>query len=185
MKGIVFNLMSELVRRDFGEDAWDDLLAASGATGSYTSLGNYPDAEMFRLVGAASEALGKPPADVLRWFGRAAMPMLAGRYPAFFAPGSTRPFLLNLNDIIHPEVRKLYPGAEVPEFDYEDGPDGSLHMGYRSHRRLCALAEGFILGAADHFGERVTVGQSQCMHRGDEKCVFEVVFAPRDALVGA
>ena len=185
MKGIVFNLLADLVRRDFGDDAWDDLLDAAKASGAYTSLGNYEDEELHRLVDAAAGALGKTPADILRWYGRGAMPMLAAKYPHFFeAPESTRPFLLTLNHIIHPEVRKLYPGANVPEFDFPEAAPGTLTMEYRSARRLCALAEGFIAGAADHFGEEVTITQPECMHRGDERCVFALTFARRDALVG-
>ncbi len=184
MKGIVFNLLADLVRRDFGDDAWDDLLDAANATGSYTSLGTYEDEEMVRLVAAASAALGRTPGDILRWYGRGAMPMLAEKYPHFFAaPGATRPFLLTLNHIIHPEVRKLYPGADVPEFGYPDSATDALVMEYRSARQLCMLAEGFIAGAADHFGESVEIAQTECMHRGDARCVFQLRFAPRAALV--
>jgi hypothetical protein len=186
MKGVVFNLLSELVRRDFGEDAWDDMLDAAGASGAYTSLGSYADDEMFRLVGAASAALQRSPAEILRWFGRGAMPLLAEKYPRFFeAPQSTRAFVLTLNDIIHPEVRKLYPGADVPVFDFDDSDPDALQMGYHSARRLCALAEGFVLGAADHFGDQVTIEQPRCMHRGDEKCLFRLQFVRRDALLPA
>ena len=182
MKGIVFNLLEELVRRDFGDDAWDDLLDAAQASGAYTSLGSYEDEELHRLVDAASAALGRSPADVLRWYGRGSMPMLAAKYPHFFAaPESTRPFLLTLNHIIHPEVRKLYPGADVPDFAYPAAPAGTLRMAYWSTRRLCALAEGSILGAADYFGEEVTIAQAECMHRGDSRCLFDLTFAPRAA----
>jgi hypothetical protein len=186
MKGIVFNLLGDLVRRDFGDDAWDDLLDAARASGAYTSLGSYEDEELHRLVGAASESLGRSPEDVLRWYGRGAMPMLAKAYPHFFeAPGATRPFLMTLNHIIHPEVRKLYPGAQVPEFGFPDAAPGRLRMEYRSARRLCALAEGFILGAADYFGETVAVAQAACMHRGDACCVFELVFVRGAGAPGA
>ena len=182
----MFNLLADLVRRDFGDDAWDDLLDAAQASGAYTSLGSYEDEELHRLVAAASEALGRPPADILRWYGRGAMPMLAEKYPQFFAaPGSTRPFLLTINHIIHAEVRKLYPGANVPEFDFPEAAGGRLVMEYRSERRLCHLAEGFILGAADHFGEAVEIVQPECMHRGDARCVFDLTFAPVGAGVGA
>ena len=46
-------------------------------------------------------------------------------------------------------------------------------MRYRSERRMCAFAEGLIEGAAEHFGERATIAQPQCMHRGDDHCVLE------------
>ena len=39
MKGVVFNLLEQLVARDYGEDTWDALLDAGGLDGVYTSLG--------------------------------------------------------------------------------------------------------------------------------------------------
>lgn len=146
MKGIVFNLLEEAVTRSHGAATWDALLVASGVGGVYTSLGSYPDEDVLKLVMAASNALGVTPNEVLRWFGREAMPLLAQRYPAFFdAHKSTRPFLLSLNSIIHPEVRKIYPGADVPTFDFEDAADGALIMGV-SLRAQVVLAGAGIFG---------------------------------------
>ncbi|THC41868.1 heme NO-binding domain-containing protein [Massilia sp. Mn16-1_5] len=177
MKGIVFNLLEEAVSTEFGDATWDRLLDDAGLDGAYTSLGSYDDAEIFRLVGVASAALGMPEQDVLRWFGRRAMPLLAKRYPAFFAGHpNTRSFLLTLNNMIHPEVRKLYPGASPPVFDFDTADSEQLVIGYNSARRLCALAEGFMQGAAEHFQEQAAITQSQCMHAGDDKCSFHVRF---------
>lgn len=115
MKGLVFNLLQEVVVRHHGEDTWDKLLEAGELGGSYTSLGSYPDQDMQKLVAAASKALETTPFEVLRWFGREAIPILEQRYPQFFSPHtSTRPFVLSLNSIIHPEVRKVYPGRTSP-----------------------------------------------------------------------
>jgi hypothetical protein len=98
---------------------------------------------------------------------------MAAAYPGFFvAHTSTRPFLLTLNDIIHPEVRKLYPGADVPVFDFDTPAPHVLVIGYRSARRLCAFAEGLIAGAARHYAEEVTIHQPECMNRGDERCLL-------------
>lgn len=177
MKGIVFNLLEEVVIRHHGEDAWDDLLVQAGLGGAYTSLGSYPDEDVYKLVGVAARILGMAPFDVLRWFGREAMPALARRYPAYFAAHSaTRPFVLSVNDIIHPEVRKVYPGADVPTFGFRDEADGSLLMRYSSPRRLCALAQGFVEGAADHFGEALHFEHLACMHRGAASCLCRIGF---------
>ncbi len=182
MKGIVFNLLEELVRRDHGENTWDALLESAGLDGVYTSLGSYADEELVKLVAAASAALQQPPESILRWFGRNAMPLLAEKYPSFFATqNTTRRFLLTLNDIIHPEVRKLYPGAHVPVFDFDSSSPDVLLVGYKSERKLCALAHGFVEGAADHYGEELTFEQRQCMHRGNDKCVFRIQFGKRQA----
>jgi hypothetical protein len=95
VKGIIFNLLQETVAEAHGARAWEALLDSTGLGGAYTSLGSYPDDELFARVGAASAALQQPADVVLRWFGVAAMPLLAARYPVFFEPHrSTRSFLL-------------------------------------------------------------------------------------------
>jgi hypothetical protein len=178
MKGIIFNLVEEVVTDAYGPETWDSLLDAAGLDGAYTSLGSYPDEHLFQLVGAASSALGAPPDDIVRTLGQGAIPILAERYPEFFAPHpGTRPFLLTLNEIIHAEVRKLYPDADLPVFDFEEVADDELILGYRSARKLCSLAEGFIIGTARHYGEDVAIDQPECMHRGDERCLIRCRFS--------
>ena len=175
MKGIVFNLLEQVVVNAHGEAAWDGLLDAAGLDGAYTSLGSYPDAEIEKLVLAGSQALGMTPDAVLTWFGRSAMPLLARHYPAFFTPHrSARDFIVSVNSIIHPEVRKLYAGAGCPHFHFETGADGALLMGYNSSRRLCALAQGFIEGAGDYFGEAISVEHRSCMNHGDAHCLMAI-----------
>ena len=182
MKGIIFNLLEGVVRNKYGEETWAGLLDAAGLEGAYTSLGNYPDADLTKLVVAAAAALKLPPNQIIRWFGVNALPLLAGKYPKFFMPHSTtRSFVLSVNSIIHPEVRKLYPGAYVPEFEFDNSSPEVLVMIYRSTRKLCALAEGFVEGAATHFGERATMEHPQCMHRRDEKCVLRFSFQKLEA----
>lgn len=178
MKGIVFNLLETIVSTEHGEDTWDALLESTGLDGAYTSLGSYPDEDLFALVGAASEALAIPPDDVVRWFGRGCLPLFAERYPEFFANHTrTRPFALTLNDIIHPEVRNLYPGAIVPEFAFDATDPDALTMDYVSPRKLCAFAEGLLLGAGDHFGEQVEIVQPLCLNRGDPLCRLMISFS--------
>lgn len=175
MKGIVFNLLEEAVTGAYGENAWDDLLETAGLDGSYTSLGNYPDQHLTVLVQAAAATTGESPQAIVRWFGRQALPALAVAYPGFFDPHEdVGSFLHTLNDIIHPEVRKLYPGADVPNFGFATADDGMITMRYGSPRRLCAFAEGLIEGAAAHFKQTVVIEQRSCMLRGDELCTIEI-----------
>jgi hypothetical protein len=177
MKGIVFNLLERVTVDAHGENAWDDLLESAALDGAYTSLGSYPDAQFLRLVEESAERFDMAPQDVIRWLGRTSIPHLADAYPGFFEPHeTTRDFLLTLNEIIHPEVRKLYPGALVPDFAMSDLPGGGLAMGYGSPRRMCSFAEGLIEGAAGHYGEHVTITQPRCMLRGDETCEIDVSF---------
>jgi hypothetical protein len=184
MKGIIFNLLEEVTTTAMGEAAWDGILEQAGADGAYTSLGNYADREFASLLQATAGRAGKDEKETLRWFGRQSMPILAQRYPEFFVKhDSLRSFLLSLNDVIHAEVRKLYPGADVPVFQFEmpagEAAHDTLIIHYRSKRRLCMLAEGFIEGAADHYEERVTIRQSACMLESAPACAIGCTFHGR------
>jgi hypothetical protein len=180
MKGIVFNLLEAVVTKQYGANTWDDLLDAAQLDGAFTSLGNYPDADLFKLVGAASAALKLPPEAIVKWFGKEMLPLLAGHYPQLFTPHKTsRAFILTLNNVIHPEVKKLYPGADTPDFDFDANSPDVLVMHYRSKRKLCALAEGLVEGAAAHYGETATIHHPECMHRGAEHCRLELRFSPK------
>jgi len=149
-------------------------------------MGSYADAELVGLVEAAAEMLQIAPGDVLRWFGREAMPRLAERFPVFFDGASgLRGFVLSLNSIIHAEVRKLYPGAECPVFEFRIEEDGALEIIYRSPRKMCALIEGFMAGAATHFDEAITMTQHECMHDGADACVFSLAQATAGARLSA
>ena len=140
MKGIIFNLAEEVVVAEHGEEVWDAVLEDAAMSGSYTSLGSYPDADLSPIVASAARLLGARQSAVLRHVAEGAIPLLAQRYPHFFTPHpDARSFVLTLNDIIHPEVRKLYPGADVPNFSYQVHGDDALTLTYESGRRLCAV----------------------------------------------
>lgn len=184
MKGIIFNLLEEVVTTHISETAWDGILESAGADGAYTSLGNYPDEDFGSLLEALSRRIGQSDRETLKWFGQLSMPFLAQRYPEFFtAHKGLRSFLLSMNDVIHAEVRKLYPGAEVPVFEFETpagaGAHDTLIIHYRSKRRLCQLAEGFIVGASEQFGEQVSITQPDCMLDGADECALVCRFAKR------
>lgn len=172
MKGVIFNILEQAVVRAHGDAAWDALLERSGADGAYTAVGSYDDGELFRIVGAASELLGLEPDEIVRWFGREAIGLLFDRYPYDEDHDCTSAFLRTLDDIVHPEVEKLYPGAIVPRFEYEGEARNHVILHYRSPRRLCTLAEGMIEGAAARFGETVEIEHRTCLKRGDDRCSF-------------
>lgn len=178
MKGIIFNLLEEVVTDAHGEAAWDAILEAAGLDGAYTSLGNYPDADVEALVGAAAAILNVDRGTALRWFGAAAMPLLQQRYPQLFAGhAGARSLIQSVNSIIHPEVRKLYSGTNCPFFHMSEKDDGALVMTYASSRKMCALAHGFVEGAGRLWCEEVSVEHAACTDAGHDRCVMELRWA--------
>lgn len=158
MKGVVFNVVEEVVTDLYGRDTWDDLLAAAEADGAYTALGNYADVELVRIAEVAAEATGMPLDELWRTVGRLALPKLASRLPDSLETGTdAMSFLGDVNDIIHPQVRALYPEAVPPVFEFEPRDDGEVAVRYRSDRELVPLAEGLMLGCGDLFDQPLEV----------------------------
>jgi hypothetical protein len=175
VKGIILNLVEVAIVPEHGDDIWNSLLDTSESDGAYTSLGNYPDDDLKRLVAAGAEMLEVAPQDLNRHLGEVALQGLAERYPRYFCPHQTTvSFLLTLDYVIHAEVRKLYPETAPPDFWFDHSDGTVLVVHYRSERRLCALAEGMIVGAAAHYAERVGIAHESCMLDAADHCVLRV-----------
>lgn len=185
MKGVIFNVVEDAVVAGRGDDAWDAVLERSGLDGSWTAIGDYDDAELLALVEATAGMLGLDADELTRRLGHDALLGLAERYPAFLAPhAETIPFLLTLNDVIHPEVRKLHPTARPPRFAFERTGERELVVVYESHRTLCRLADGMIRGAATRYGEVAQVVHEACTRDGAPHCRLRCTFAPAGDAVG-
>ncbi|MEO0495031.1 MAG: heme NO-binding domain-containing protein [Actinomycetota bacterium] len=178
MKGVIFNAFQDAVERGFGPDGWDDTLDRADAGGSYTSLGNYDDAELVAIVGALPSETGDNVSDRLRWIGINCVPFLVEAFPQFFEGITLKEFLPALNHMIHPEVRKLYPGATPPDFDITELDATTMSLRYVSERKLCFLAEGFTMGVASHLGQPIRIDQPMCMHEGDPYCELRIRIGP-------
>ncbi len=175
MKGVVFTLLNEMVEEKFGLEAMDTLLTKTGLEGCYIATETYPDEELFKLVGEASKLTGIATNDLVRSFGEFMLPHFHSNYPTFFKEGmDLKSFLLTVDRVIHVEVKKLFPEAGLPEFNYVDEEDNELTMVYSSPRKLCMLAEGLIAGSAKHFNTQYSLTHDVCMHDGENSCHLHI-----------
>lgn len=164
MKGIVFTEFLEMVEQRFSADLADDIIEAANlpSGGVYTAVGTYPHQEIVALVQALSARSGIAIPELLRGFGQHLFGRFVVAYPGFFsASHDALSFLAGIEDIIHAEVRKLYPDAELPQFEVESHTPRQLVLRYRSGRHFEDLAEGLIEGCITHFGEDITVERAQ------------------------
>lgn len=175
MKGVLFNVAEDVVDETVSEVAWDRALCAAHLDGVYTSLGDYPDQDLTRIVEALAARLDLSSDEVLRHVGVHGYRHLVQRQPDLVEGiGDLGALLHHLERVIHPEVAKLQPNAEPPSFSVrDDGPDRWL-VEYRSRRHLCALADGLIRGAADEFGTPCTTTTLGCVAQGEPACTILV-----------
>jgi hypothetical protein len=186
MKGIIFNLLEQFIVDRFGEDAYEEIIAASSLQTddpyAMVSPGSYPDGDFMTLLGQAARITGMDQASLLQAMGRHSLPILAERYPHFFS-GYTHPrdFLKTTSLIHQVEVKKLYRGAEVPRFTIRDLPDGML-VTYHSSRHLCHFAAGLLAGLSDYYQVPMAVTQVECILEGGLTCTFELSFHEQGAI---
>lgn len=160
MKGIIFNAFNNLVEDAFGLQMWQDMLDTTNppSGGVYTAAGTYDDSEIVGLLSALSKLSNTPTEQLLLTFGAYLFGKLAQAYPAVLPDDDSLFGLLKgLDGIIHVEVKKLYPQAQLPTFTYTQPNDSTLVMDYISQRRLTPLAKGLMMGASKHFNTPVEI----------------------------
>ena len=158
MKGLVFTEFLEMVENHFSPEIADHIIEASDlpSGGAYTTLGTYDYTEIVQLVTHLSRETDTSPSDLIFAFGQHLFGQFVYHYPwAIDGAGSAFVFLQQVHDHIHVEVRKLYPDAELPRFDYDTSVAGQLVMHYRSKRPFADLAHGLIVGCIEHYGEAI------------------------------
>lgn len=180
MKGIVFTEFLEMVEETHSMALVDSILleAAPPHGGAYTAVGTYPAAEMGALVGALARQSRTPAPDLLRGFGGHIFGRFSTLYPEYFTGvNDTYDFLEQIESVIHIEVLKLYPDAELPTVLAERTGPGQLRVTYRSPRCMADFAEGLIEGAAAHFGDDITIARSLPRGTASPELVFSLARA--------
>jgi hypothetical protein len=173
VKGIVFTEFLEMVEDEFSLEVADQIIQSAqlATDGAYTAVGTYDHRELLRLIAQLEGHAGEEASRLLCRFGEHLFGRFHVGYPSFFdGISGAFDFLRKIEDYIHVEVRKLYPDAELPTFEYKSTDSRQLQMTYRSSRPLTDLAEGLIRGCARHFGEDLDIERHE-ITAAPETCV--------------
>ena len=163
MKGIVFTEFLEMVSQRHGDDLVDDLIedAQLPHGGAYTSVGTYPHAEMVALVTSMSKRTGLSLNQLLEAFGHHLFSRFYVHFPHFMdSTPDALEFLMGIETIVHTEVRKLYPDAQLPSFETHRIAPHQIEMKYQSAHDFSSLAFGLIKGCAQHYGHELEIDMS-------------------------
>ena len=155
MKGVVFTEFLEMVESLFGLDTTDTLLDLPGleSGGAYTAVGTYDASELVAMVLELSRLEQMPVPELLHAYGKHLFGRFVELFPQMFEGVSgADDFLGQVDGHIHVEVRKLYPEAELPEFDTRQTEEGFV-LEYSSERPFAHFAGGLIQGCLDHYAD--------------------------------
>lgn len=177
MKGLIFTEFMEMVETTWSFDMADAIISRSqvASGGAYTSVGSYPHQELVDLINALSVETQTPFTDLVRAFGTHLFARFVLTYPKFFdGINNSFDFLGGIEEIIHAEVRKLYPDAELPTFQVQSAP-GRLTLTYFSEHPFADLAQGLIEGCLKHFGEQVLLIREPTPQSSGEQARFVLI----------
>jgi hypothetical protein len=164
MKGVIFTEFLEMVEQRFSAETMERMIAAAQlpSGGAYTSVGNYDHGEVWSLVCELSKVCDTPVPDLFKAYGEHLFTRLARSYSHLMSGMlSSFDLLQSLDGVIHGEVRRLYPDAELPRFDVIERSAARMVVVYSSKRHLADLAEGLIRGCVRHFNENAVITREQ------------------------
>lgn len=154
MKGVVFTELVEMVETVFSAEIADQMIEQANVPsgGAYTSVGTYDHEEIVSLVATLSELTGLSTDDLQQAYGR----YLFGRFVVLYPQLVNRfnnalDMLTSVESVVHAEVNKLYPDAQLPRFEPKREAPNALTLTYRSPRQMATLAHGLIEGCMVHF----------------------------------
>ncbi len=156
MKGVIFTEFIDLVEEKFGLDTLDQIIQGANLPneGAYTTVGTYDHVELLRMVGQLHAISGIPVSDLAKVFGQHLFGQLAKSHKELVGRvDNVMDLLANVENVIHVEVEKLYPDAELPTLNYRQLNENECEIAYESSRPFADVCEGLIRGAADYFGE--------------------------------
>jgi hypothetical protein len=182
MKGEIFNILEDFIVDNWGRDVFEDIFEQVHdkliTKVPFVGPGTYPDDDFMAIVIQAVAKLGVTLEQAVHAFGVYAFPKLAEKMPAY-VDGHKHPkdFLLSLHDIIHVEVKKLYPDAETPEFQYIDQEKDKLIMIYKSKRKLYNFVEGMFESVGTYFKVPINYKREIVSENCEnEHCIFHLSF---------
>lgn len=166
MKGMIFTEFLDMVSEVFSPEMVEDIIERSNlqSQGAYTDIGTYDHQELIRLVKNLSIATHVSISELEITYGKFLFRKLFNRYSDLVSSVQTTfDFLRQVDEHVHVEVLKLYPEAELPKFECNVVSPASMTMEYRSNHPFSDLAEGLILGCAEHFNEKMIIQRQKLL----------------------
>ncbi|MEZ4981720.1 MAG: heme NO-binding domain-containing protein [Saprospiraceae bacterium] len=76
-------------------------------------------------------------------------------------------FLASIDSVIHVEVYKLYPEAQLPKFEIIEHTPERLEMNYSSGRKMASFAFGLIEKTVEYYKEECSIKMKNLTEEGD------------------
>jgi hypothetical protein len=158
MHGIIFTQLQKFINANY-PGQWLTLLEKANQKGKiYLPTRPYPDDEIYSIVGAGCEMLGKQVEQVLEEFGAFLTTDLLKIYAHMIKPEwKALDLLENIENSMHKAAKFNNPGAAPPALIVHRVNPQTVEIHYNSERKMHWLGIGIIKAIASHYGEVLDV----------------------------
>ncbi len=183
MVGLVHKLLFDLIDSTSGPEAVSEVKRLAGVPQDkqFRMDEAYNDEEWRRLFAATCEVLEITQEQAEEVYADFFIQDARKRWPMWFSMSKTAREFLERQPKIHngfatgvqdPQARQ----AITDKFQLE-ALENELIMHYRSPNRLCGLYLALARWIINHYGDKATVQETQCLKNGDPECQIHIRWA--------
>ena len=160
MKGVIAKCLSELVKKNFDEHKWKEILQQSGESPYMLikAISDIDDKIVFKLFENTGKVLNLSKQQTCDVFGdyfvNTFAPKIYGGYYVNFK--NAKQFIVGM-DKVHETVTKDISKAQPPRFTIEEVDENTLIVNYLSSRNMIDFYIGLVKGVGKYFNTSIGI----------------------------
>ena len=160
MKGVIVKCLSELVKNDFGEMKWKEILKESGEKPNMVikAMSDVDDQTIFKLVENTCKVLNWSKQQVCDAFGDYFINTFAFKmYSVYYGNfKNAKAFIMGMNKV-HEMVTSIFVNARPPKFIFEEVNENTIIVNYKSTRNMIDFCIGLTKGVGNYFNTPISI----------------------------
>ena len=160
MKGSIVKCLSDLVKTNFGEQKWKEIMLQSGENPQMAifATSDFDDKRVFKLIENTCKILNITEQQACDAFGdywvNIYAPKVYGIYYTKF--NNAKQFIMGM-DKVHETVTKNMLNARPPRFTFEEVDENTIIVNYLSTRKMINFYTGLVKGIGKYFNTPIDI----------------------------
>ena len=160
MKGVIVKCLSDLVRNNFGEQKWTEIVQLSGENPHAPIIAgsDIEDQTVFKIIENTCKVLNITKQQACDAFGEYFVNTYA---PKIYSPyyqmyQNAKDFIMGM-DKVHESVTKSMANAQPPRFTTETVDENTIIVNYISKRNMIDFYTGLVKGVGKYFNTPIGI----------------------------
>jgi len=160
MKGSIVKCLADLVRNNFGEQKWTEIVQKSGENPNMaiSATADFDDKTVFKIIENTCKVLNLSKQQACDAFGdywvNTYAPKIYGIYYLKFQ--NAKQFIMGM-DKVHETVTKSVINAQPPRFTVEEVDENTIIVNYISTRSMIDFYIGLVKGVGKYFNTSIGI----------------------------